>query len=217
MAAARVLVVHVEQSTAGVVADYLRRDGRDVLIVSDPEEGLEAYRQFQPDLIVVDGLEARRRLRALSDRPIIALVESRELEPLPASGPTTAEGYLTKPVTARELAAHARAALLRAQVEGEVLRFGDVTIDGRTRSAITSSGLIPLTAKEFELVQLLASNPGEVFSRQELIAAAWDQRGAPSPDAVTVHISRIRAKIEADPSRPRHIKTVWGVGYRLER
>lgn len=225
MAAARVLVVKVDQVMAEAVAGHLRGDEHDVLVAGDGEAGLDAYREFNPDLIVLDeilpglgGLEVCRRIRANSDRPIIMLTESDDaVDRLAGAG---ADDYLPMTFTAREVAAYVQVVLRRPegwQIEGAVLRFGDVTINGRSRTATAGAGAIPLTAKEFDLLHFLAIHPGQVFTRDQLLEAIWDQHSAPHPTAITVHIRRIRTKLEANPSRPRYIKTVWGIGYKLDQ
>lgn len=223
MASAQVLVVDVEEAMAEAVAHYLRQDGHDVLVVHDGAAELDVYREFDPDLIVLDrvlsrldGLAVYRRIRAMSDRPIIVLTEADEAaEPLLGAD----DGYFRKPFTARELAAHAQAVLRgsrSANFEGALLRFGNVAIDGRTRTVTAGARAIPLTATEFDLIHFLARHPGRVFTRGELLEAIWDHHAVTGPNTITVHIRRIRTKLEANPSRPRYVRTVWGVGYKLD-
>ena len=127
---------------------------------------------------------------------------------------------MTKPFSPRELAARVKAVLRRTrqrpEVAGQWLRFGDLRINSRTRSVEDRRGRLDLTAREFDILSYLASHPGQVFSREQLMDAVWDYEFAGDASTVTVHMRRLRAKIEADPSRPRHLKTVWGVGYKFE-
>ena len=131
-----------------------------------------------------------------------------------------ADDYVTKPFSPREIAARVKAILrrtaLHTQIEGEALRFDDLRINAKTRAVEDRRGPITLTAREFDLLHFLASNPGQVFTRDQLLDQVWDFAFGGDDSTVTVHIRRLRAKVEADPSRPRHLKTVWGVGYKFE-
>ena len=212
---------------AEVVERYLRRDGYNVDVVHDGHAALSAVDSFQPDLIVldlmlpgVDGMEICRRVRARSVIPIIMLTARGEEVDKLIGLEVGADDYVTKPFSPRELAARVKAVLRRAQqhpaAEGDQLRFGDLRINGTKRKVEGASGQIHLTAREFDLLLHLTSHPGHVFTRDQLLDAVWDFEFPGDDSTVTVHMRRLRAKVEADPSRPRHLKTVWGVGYKFE-
>jgi DNA-binding response OmpR family regulator len=212
---------------AEVVERYLRRDGYDVGVVHDGRAALSAYDSFAPDLIVldlmlpeVDGIEVCRRVRERARTPIIMLTaRSEEVDKL-LGLEIGADDYVTKPFSPRELAARVKAVLRRgagsAAANGDTLRFGNLRISASTRRVEGPSGDIALTAREFDLLHFLASNAGQVFTRDQLLEAVWDIAFPGDESTVTVHIRRLRSKVEADPSRPRHLKTVWGVGYKFE-
>jgi DNA-binding response OmpR family regulator len=223
----RVLVVEDEPMVAEVVERYLRRDGYEVRVAHDGHAALDDYDRFQPDLIVldlmlpgVDGMEVCRRVRAQGQTPVIMLTARGEEVDKLVGLELGADDYLTKPFSPRELAARVKAVLRRAgsstQIDGSALRFGELRISGRTRQVEDGRGPIRLTAREFDLLFHLARHPGQVFTRDQLMDAVWDYEFAGDASTVTVHMRRLRAKVEVDPSRPRHLKTVWGVGYKFE-
>lgn len=228
--AARILVVEDEASIADVVARYLRRDGHEVETIGDGAQAMERLQEMNPDLIVLDlmlpgmeGKEILRRVRAAGDTPVVILTaRGEELDRLVGFG-LGADDYVTKPFSPRELSARVEAVLRRTSLSADApvsssagIRIGDLYIDGRTRQVERSGESIPMTAREFDLLYFLAQHPGQVFNRDQLIDAVWDVHAVSDPGTVTVHIRRIRAKLEPDPSRPRYLKTVWGVGYKLE-
>ncbi len=227
MSQERILVVEDEPMVAEVVERYLRRDGHEVRVVHDGQTALDAFDQFQPDLIVldvmlpgIDGMEVCRQVRARSETPVIMLTaRGEEVDKLLGLG-LGADDYVTKPFSPRELAARVKAVLRRSglgiQADGDALRFGDLRINGRTRGVEDQRGEIQLTAREFDLLFYLASHPGQVFSREQLMDCVWDYEFAGDSSTVTVHMRRLRSKVEVDPPRPRHLKTVWGVGYKFE-
>ena len=223
----RILVVEDEPMVAEVVGRYLRRDGHDVQCVADGAMALDAFTRFQPDLVVLDvmlpnldGMEVCRQIRAMSQVPVIMLTaRGEEIDKLLGLG-LGADDYMTKPFSPRELAARVKTVLrrssARAEIDGEALRFEDLRINGRTRVVEDRRGAIKLTAREFDLLIHLAKHPNQVFSRDQLMNSVWDYEFAGDASTVTVHMRRLRAKVEADPSRPRHLKTIWGVGYKFE-
>ncbi len=227
MAEERVLVVEDEPMVAEVVERYLRRDGYTVSVVHDGDKAMDVFERFQPDLIVLDlmlpgldGAEICRRVRARSQASIIMLTaRGEETDKIVGLG-MGADDYVTKPFSPRELAARVKAVLRRAknnvEADGDHLRFGDLRINGRTRKVEDHRGPIELTAREFDLLFHLASYPEQVFSREQLLDAVWDLEFPGDASTVTVSIRRLRSKVETDPSRPRHLKTVWGVGYKFE-
>jgi DNA-binding response OmpR family regulator len=225
--AQRILVVEDEPMVAEVVERYLRRDGYEVSAVNDGIAAMTAFDKLSPDLVVLDlmlpgldGMEISRRIRAKSETPIIMLTaRAEEIDKLLGLG-IGADDYVTKPFSPRELAARVKTVLRRASrapVAGsEELRFVGLRVDRRGRTVESDRGSIDLTAREFDLLYHLASHAGQVFSREQLMDAVWDYTYAGDAETVTVHIRRLRTKIEADPSRPRYLKTVWGVGYKFE-
>ncbi len=225
--ARRILVVEDERMVAEVVERYLRRDGHDVRTVHDGIAALEAFGDFGPELIVldvmlpgVDGLEVCRRVREQAQTPIIMLTaRGEEVDKLVGLG-LGADDYVTKPFSPRELAARVAAVLRRAGPRipgaGEALRFSDLRINPTGRTVDDRRGEVQLTAREFDLLLHLARHPGQVFTRDQLMTSVWDYEYGGETSTVTVHMRRLRAKVEADPSRPRHLKTVWGVGYKFE-
>ena len=226
MSGRRILVVEDEPMVAEVVERYLVRDGHRVHVEADGHGALKAVDEFEPDLIVlglmlpgVDGLEVCRQVRARGATPVIMLTSRGEEADKLLGLDLGADDYVTKPFSPRELAARVTAVLRRAGHAGgpsDLLRFGDLRIDGRKRSVQGPDGPIELTAREFDLLHHLASHPAQVFSREQLLDAVWDYEFAGDSSTVTVHVRRLRTKIEVDASRPRHLKTVWGVGYKFE-
>ncbi len=228
MTGARILVVEDEPTMAEVTARYLRRDGHDVRVVHDGQDAIDALPVFEPELVVldlmlprVDGLEVCRRIRARGNTPVIMLTaRTDEVDRLIGFG-LGADDYVTKPFSPRELAARVLAVLRRsseqrAPGEGGVIRVGALRIDTTRRTVENALGPVALTAREFDLLAYLAVHAGQVFTRDQLLDAVWDTDAPTEPGAVTVHIRRIRTKLEEDPSRPRYVKTVWNVGYKLE-
>ena len=223
----RVLVVEDEPMVAEVVERYLRRDGYDVTVIHDGERALVEFERLTPDLVVLDimlpgldGMEVCRRMRASGDTPVIMLTaRSEEIDKLLGLG-VGADDYVTKPFSPRELAARVGVVLRRAarapSADSDALRFGELSIDARSRTVANQSGDVTLTAKEFDLLFHLATHQNQVFTRDQLMTSIWDYEFPGETSTVTVHIRRLRSKIEADPSRPRHLKTVWGVGYKFE-
>ena len=226
MSGRRILVVEDEPMVAEVVQRYLVRDGHSVHLETDGHGALRAVDEFEPDLIVldlmlpgVDGLDVCREVRARGDTPVIMLTARGEEADRLLGLDLGADDYVTKPFSPRELAARVAAVLRRAGNAGgasDLLRFSDLRIDGRKRRVEGADGAIELTAREFDLLHHLASHPGQVFSREQLLDAVWDYEFAGDSSTVTVHVRRLRTKIEVDASRPRHLKTVWGVGYKFE-
>jgi two-component system response regulator ResD len=223
-----ILIVDDEPIVREVVAQYLRQEGFAVEAAADGPEGLRRFAAARPDLILldlmlpgVDGLEVCRRVRAQSNVPIIMLTaKGDEIDTIIGLG-VGADDYVAKPFSPRELVARIKAVLRRAAappplMEGDPLRFGPLTIRPDRRQVEVAGQAVDLTAREFDLLVFLASHPGQVFSRDELLDKVWDWAFASDGGTVTVHVRRLRQKIEADPERPRWVKTVWGVGYKFE-
>jgi len=220
-------VVDDEAMVAEVVGRYLRREGFDVVTAADGPSALDQIQKQQPDLVVLDlmlpgldGLEVCRRLRARSQVPVIMLTARDEELDRILGLELGADDYLTKPFSPRELVARVKAVLRRATAAPKsadgLLEFEGLTIDPDGRTVKTNGSAVELTAKEFDLLHFLARSRGKVFTRAELLDKVWDYEFAGDDSTVTVHIRRLRSKIESDPARPAHIKTVWGVGYKFE-
>lgn len=230
MAQKHILVVDDESSIRDVLTRYLEREGYRVEVAADGPAALQATAQVSPDLIVLDlmlpgldGLEVCQRLRAVSMVPIIMLT-ARDEEADKVRGFTTgADDYITKPFSPAELVLRVKAVLRRVeapaapvQTQGTTLRFGSLTISPTYRRVEVAGRVIDLSATEFDLLFYLASHPGQVFTRSQLLQQVWDYNYYGDSSTVTVHISRLREKLEPDPTHPSYIKTVWGVGYKFE-
>ncbi|MGD8997556.1 MAG: response regulator transcription factor [Anaerolineae bacterium] len=223
-----ILVVDDEPTVTEVVSIYLKRAGYGVIEASDGREALEILENQSPDLVVldltlpeVDGLEITRWLRARGDMPIIMLTARREEVDRILGLELGADDYVVKPFSPQELVSRVKAVLRRtygptAAKAEPPLEVANLRIDPRTRVVEASGEEIPLTAKEFDLLWELARHPRRVFNRDQLLDLVWGLTEYIDPSTVTVHVHRLREKIEADPSNPRHIQTVWGVGYKFE-
>ncbi len=224
--AARILVVDDEPTVREVVVHYLQRDGYVVHQLDRGDLVEDAVTTFQPDLIVLDimlpGLSGLDVLRSMGAAriPVIMLTARVEEADRVLGLELGADDYVTKPFSPRELVARVRTVLRRAQPSpdsDETLRFEDLVIERRSREVTIASGVVALTAKEFDLLAFLATSPRQVFSRSQLLHGVWDSSpDYQDPATVTVHVRRLRHKIELDPENPRWITTVWGVGYRFE-
>ncbi|GAB4428482.1 MAG: response regulator transcription factor [Chloroflexi bacterium OHK40] len=229
MAGERILVVDDEPSIREVVGLYLRREGFEVESAADGPAALAAIDRVRPDLVVldlmlpgVDGLTITRQLRATGALPIIILTARGEEIDRVLGLELGADDYLTKPFSSRELVARVRAVLRRtanrpagAPVSAPVVA-GAVRVDPAARVASLAGRPLSLTAREFDLLLFLARHPGQVFTREQLLDQVWGFTFASDASTVTVHIRRLREKIEDDPTTPQRILTVWGVGYRFD-
>ena len=220
-----ILVVDDEPIVREVVVRYLQRDGYSTLEAGDGDDARTLLERSSPDLVVLDvmlpgtdGLELCRWIRSRSELPVILLTARGEEADRIVGLELGADDYVTKPFSPRELAARVRTVLRRTQPAertDERRAFGDVEIDAATRDVRKSGAPVQLTAREFDLLWFLAGNPRRVFSRDQLMSRVWGYEAAVDTGTVTVHVRRLREKIESDPSNPRHLETVWGVGYRL--
>ena len=223
-----ILVVDDEPGVRDVLSTYLDRNG---FRVSEAESGKEALRKLQsddPDLVIldvslpeVDGFSVLSEVRKHSDIPVILLTARAEESDRILGLELGADDYVLKPFSPRELMARVKNLLKRLHQAGpeqaNKLAFGQVVLDSSTHEVRRGGDLVDLTPKEFELIEYLAHNPRQVFSREQLLHQVWDSSSEwQDPATVTVHVRRLRQKLEADPSEPRHILTVWGVGYRFE-
>jgi DNA-binding response OmpR family regulator len=229
----RVLVVDDEPIVVEVVERYLRREGFQVVTAASGTEAWQAAVDADrpPDLIVLDvmlpgldGLEVCRRLRRERNVsvPIILLTARADEADRVAGLGIGADDYVVKPFSPRELAARVKAQLRRVALDKRPppadhrLRGGDVVLDPLARTVAVRGRPVALTAKEFDLLHFLMAHPGQVFDRNALLDAVWDRDFFGDQSTVTVHVRRLREKIEREPSRPAHVKAVWGMGYKFE-
>ena len=219
------LVVDDEPIVRDVVVRYLQREGYETLEAGDGLRAQELLSRHEPSLVVLDlmlpgmdGLELCRWIRARSDLPVIMLTARAEEADRIVGLELGADDYVTKPFSPRELAARVRTVLRRSSLSAgtaERITHGDLDLDAASREVTKAGRLLRLTAREFDLLWFLASHPRRVFSREQLMDRVWGYEPAFDTGTVTVHVRRLREKIEDDPSKPRHLETVWGVGYRL--
>ena len=220
-----VLVVDDEPTIREIVVKYLARDGFRTLEAADGDRARELVQAEKPDLVVLDimlpgtdGLELCRWIRSGSHLPVIMLTARGEESDHIIGLELGADDYVTKPFSPRELAARVRTVLRRSEPAGttkERLAFDGLVIDAATHAVTKKGKLLRLTAREFQLLWFLASHAERVFSREQLMRRVWGYSAALDTGTVTVHVRRLREKIEDEPSRPRHLETVWGVGYRF--
>ncbi len=226
---ASVLVVDDEPTIADVVARYLRRAGFQTRVALDGPQAIAMSAERAPDLVVLDvmlpgfdGLEVMRRLHEREHRrPAVILLTARGEESDRIAGLRRgADDYVVKPFSPGELVARVQAVLRRGAVatpDIQPLEFESLRIDPAARTAHVTGDQVLLTPREFDLLLFLASHPGAVFSRAQLMELVWQFPSYSDSSTVTVHIRRLRAKIEPDPENPTFIQTVWGVGYRFTR
>ena len=224
-----ILVVDDEASVVEVVSLYLKRDGFQVRVARDGRQALTSISENKPGLVVldlmlpeVDGLEIMRRLRAVgSNVPVIMLTARRQETDRIYGLELGADDYVVKPFSPAELVSRVKAVMRRTYGEGtgsgeRPLQFGTLSIDPKTRIVMAQGKTIDLTATEFNLLWFLANHPRQVFKRDQLLENVWGFSEYVDPSTVTVHIRRLREKIETDPSKPDYLMTVWGVGYKFE-
>jgi DNA-binding response OmpR family regulator len=219
-----VLVVDDEPNVRDVVVRYLRRDGHRTLEAADGEGAKRLVESEHPSLVLldvmlpgIDGLDLCRWIRARSETPVILLTALGEEADRIVGLELGADDYVTKPFSPRELAVRVRNLLRRTSVQrsGERYAFGSVELDATTREVSKAGVPLRLTLKEFDLLHTLIAHPGRVFTRDELMRRVWGYRAALETGTLTVHIRRLREKLEDDPSHPRYLETVWGIGYRF--
>ncbi|MBA3807214.1 MAG: response regulator transcription factor [Solirubrobacterales bacterium] len=222
-----VLVVDDEPTITEVLARYLQRAGYEVRTAEDGAAALSLASDRRPDLVVLDlmlpglnGLEVMRRLRDTDrDRLAIILLTAKGDESDRVVGLRLgADDYIVKPFSPAELVARVDAVLRRVDTtpdSGPVLEFDGLEVDPAGRRVLLDRQEVSLTQREFELLLFFARHPGYAFTRQELIDRVWQYSFYTDTSTVTVHVRRLRAKVERDPARPRFLETVWGVGYRF--
>jgi DNA-binding response OmpR family regulator len=231
----RIVVVDDDPTVADVVGRYLVRDGHTVECVRDGREALRRVAEQPPDLVVLDlmlpgmdGLEVCRRLREKWPIPVVMLTALGDETDRLAGFEIGADDYVTKPFSPRELAMRVKSVLRRARVAGipekqgqpdhpeqEILADRDVTVDLSAHEVRIAGRLVGLTSREYDLLVFLLRNPRQAFTREQLLNEVWGWTFGDT-STVTVHVRRLREKLEQDPTMPRRIVTVWGVGYRYE-
>ncbi|MFD3522609.1 response regulator transcription factor [Streptomyces sp. NPDC058653] len=228
---AHVLVVDDDPTVAEVVAGYLHRAGHDVGRAADGPSALAHFARRRPDLVVLDlmlpgmdGFEVCRRMREQGGPvPVIMLTARGDEEDRVLGLETGADDYVTKPFSPRELVLRVESVLRRARVAvpapgaspaADVLRTATLTLDPTARRATREGAELALTLREFDLLAFFLRHPGRAFSREELMSEVWGWDFG-DLSTVTVHVRRLRSKIEPDPAHPSLIQTVWGVGYRM--
>jgi DNA-binding response OmpR family regulator len=219
-----VLVVDDEPTIGEVVSTYLERAGYETRLAADGYEALEAVAQRRPDLIVldlmlpgIDGLEVMRRVRDRSTAIILLTAKGEESDRVIGLR-LGADDYVVKPFSPAELVARVDAVLRRVDTvpdRAPALYFGELDHDPSARQVRRAGEPVALTAREFDLLLFLARHPGQAFTREQLMDHVWQYAFYTDTSTVTVHIRRLRAKLEADPDAPRWIETVWGGGYRF--
>src|SRR5437762_11364746 len=224
----RVFIIEDDRDIVELVRYNLANEGFLVTAAHDGVTGLATLKKTPPDILLLDlmlpklsGLEICREIRrdeSLNRLPILMLTARGEEADRVVGLGLGADDYVTKPFSPRELAVRVRTVLRRsaqAPPAAERLELGDLVLDARSRDVELDGRTLQLTAKEFDLLFFLASNPRHVFSRDQLMERVWGYSAALDTGTVTVHIQRLRSKIERDPRRPEHLQTVWGVGYRF--
>ncbi len=226
MPAKKILVVDDEKKIVDIVKAYLEKEGYQVIFAYDGKTALEIAKNQSPDLIVLDlmlpeisGWDVCRALRKTSEVPIIMLTAREEVSDKIVGLELGADDYVTKPFSASELVSRIRAVLRRTEGRKEskaLINVADLTINTEKRQVFRGSAAIELTAMEFDLLKVMAENPGRVFSRMQLLDSAQGIAYEGYERTIDSHMKNLRKKIEPDPSTPRYITTVYGVGYKLE-
>lgn len=226
----RIMVADDDSNITDVCRRYLEREGYSVVTAKDGMEAIELWRTHTPDLIVLDlmmphknGWEICNEIRQSEDVPIVMLTARGEEQDRLMGLTMGADDYLTKPFSPRELVLRVKAILRRMRTvqvspathSSHTIRYERLTIDFVKREVEIDGRLIDLTVTEFEMLYLLASHPGQVFSRSQMLSKIWDFSYEGDTTTVTVHIRRLREKIEQNASDPKYIKTVWGIGYKF--
>jgi DNA-binding response OmpR family regulator len=221
----RILIVDDEPAILRGLTDNLKRELHEVLTAADGEAGYRLIKEKRPDLVILDlmlpklsGYEVCRQIRAEGMTTLVLMLTARGEETDRIVGlDMGADDYVTKPFSVRELLARVRALLRRTQTAKpgiELLTVGDVTVDFRRYEARKANQLLDMTRREFQLLQALASRPGEVVTRDELLDRVWGLEAYPTTRTIDNHIAGLRAKLERNPAEPRHLLTVRGVGYK---
>ena len=229
MNARSILVVEDEASIAEVISLYLKRAGFAAQVASTGKQAMALFERQPPDFVIldlmlpeVDGLALTRWMRDRSNVPIIMLTARREEADRIAGLEMGADDYVVKPFSPQELVSRVRAVMRRGareqaeEANDRAISFHDVSIDPRSRVVKVRDSDVELTAKEFDMLYLLMRHPKQVFTRDQLLERVWGGAQYIDPGTVTVHVRRVREKIELDASKPARLLTVWGVGYKFE-
>lgn len=224
----RVLIVDDEKEIANILSDFIANEGMKTTTAYNGREAYEKFRSFSPSLVILDimlpdddGMEICRRIRNESDIPIIMLsAKDTDIDKILSLG-LGADDYLTKPFSPAVVVAHVKAQLRRYMATNknptdERLFIKNMMIDAKKHLVKIDDIQVELVSKEFEILWLLASNPGTVFTKEEIYDEVWGVDEFGEIGTVTVHIRKLRTKIEVDPSNPVYIKTIWGVGYKFD-
>lgn len=224
-----ILIADDDHRIVKIVTHSLEQEGYKVMAAQDGEEAVKLATSMKPDLVIMDimmpkldGLEASQKIKMLVDVPIIILSAKDDVVDKIVGFKMGVDDYQTKPFSPAELALRVKAVLRRSKGASEqkknkeVLEYPQVYIEYSTRQIKIWGQEVALTAKEFDMLWLMASHPNQIFSRLQLLEQIWESRYEGDEDTVTVHIRRLRRKIERDPAKPDLIKTVWGVGYKFE-
>ncbi|TQR35359.1 response regulator transcription factor [Lysinibacillus sphaericus] len=226
-----ILIVDDEKEIRNLIAIYLKNEGYDVLEASDGEEGLSLLKKHQVHLIVldimmpkVDGIEMCMKVREIAEMPIIMLsAKSQDMDKIVGLS-LGADDYVTKPFNPLELIARIKSQLRRYikmnrldRMNENEIEVGDMRINTDTHEVIVNNEKVKLTPREFSILELLARNQGIVMSAEQIYEKVWKEEAIQSENTVMVHIRKIRERIETTPRNPQYIKTVWGVGYKIEK
>lgn len=229
MANERILVVDDEVELAEIIRDYLQAEGFKVCIAFDGQEAIKSFKNFDPQIVIldvmlpnIDGMEVCRIIRSQSSIPVLMLsAKVSDIDKILGLG-LGADDYISKPFSPGELVARVKAQLRRyihlssPTRQSDVIQYGKMKIDNKSYSVSIDGKKAELAAKEFELLSFMASHHQQVFTREQLFNQIWGFDEYGDMNTVTVHIRKIREKVEQDPSNPVFIKTVWGVGYKFE-
>lgn len=224
----KVLVVDDEKELALILKDFLENDGIETAVAFNGAEAYKLLNNFKPDLVILDimlpddnGMEICRKIRSESDIPIIMLsAKDSDIDKILSLG-LGADEYLTKPYSPMVVVAHVKALLRRFKITAKTIETHIIDIDcfmmdSKKHSVKVHGKFVDLVSKEFEILWYLASHPGEVFTKEQLYDAIWGEEEVGEISTVTVHVRKIREKMEINPSKPEFIKTIWGVGYKFE-
>jgi two-component system response regulator VicR len=224
----KILVVDDEIEIGELIRDYLEVAGYHVILAFDGKQGLEFWDRHRPDMAIldimlpnIDGMEICRRIREKSNIPILMLSAKKEEEDKVQGLDLGADDYITKPFSPKELVARVKAnfrrfhQMMESKNDSGRFVFKDIIIDTKSHSLKVRGEEISLSAKEFEVLCFFAMNPNRVLTREEIFEHVWGYHEYGDINTVAVHIRKIREKIEADPSKPLYIQTIWGVGYKF--